>query len=227
VVIWDIARNDASWRWMLCEHYTPAANEPDWSHINGIDIFPDGKAILVSSRDQNALFRVDLETGKIDWTMGYAGRLEDGWGNGDFEMVEDDRFQGQHAPEILPNGNILVFDNGACAAASCRGGDGELAARGWSRAIEIAYDSVGGTAEVVWEFRPAPDIFARILGDADRLEGGNTLVTFGLTPADGLRSHIVEATPNGEPVWEIEIPSSWILYRADRIEPYYGHVTGR
>ena len=74
---------------------------------------------------------------------------------------------------------------------------------------------------MVWEFRPNPDIYAPVWGDADRLANGNTLVTFGRNPET---SHIIEASPAGDNLWELIVPDAWGTYRAERVEPYYGHV---
>ncbi len=150
----------------------------DWGHLNTVVPFPNKTTLLISSRNQNTLFKVDRETDEIVWALGI---------NGEFEMSEEDRFYHQHDPEIQDNGNIVMFDNG------------DPAIRPYSRAIEVAYDEDGGTAEVVWAYRHDPDIFSNIWGDADRLTNGNTLVTFGLRRAN-IGSTIVEVSPDGTEV---------------------------
>jgi hypothetical protein len=155
--------------------------------------------------------RLNLETGEIQWVLGYGGRPGDGF-RGDFEIAEEDRFLHQHAPEIQPNGNILLFDNGF---------DG---IREYSRAIEIAYDDEQMTAEVVWEYRHDPDIYAATWSDADRLANGNTLVSFGVRSRTRL-AHIVEVAADGDVVWDLQLPARWSLYRAERVPaPIYGQV---
>lgn len=73
---------------------------------------------------------------------------------------------------------------------------------------------------VAWSWYPDPPIFCEIWGDADRLENGNTLITFGRR--EDLESHLVEVTPEGERAWELVTPPSWGWYRADRIDPLPG-----
>ena len=76
---------------------------------------------------------------------------------------------GQHtAVEVSPN-RVLMFDNGRDRAS------GEL----FSRGQELELDQAAGTAEVVWEFRPIPEIYAPIVSSARRLANGNTVVGFG------------------------------------------------
>jgi len=213
LVMFDVETEEQLWTWNLCEHYAPASNFQDWDHTNGIGVFPDGEHIVVSARKQSLLFRVDLVTNELEWTMGFGGRPYEGW-NTDFEMAEADRFQEQHAPEVQTNGNILIFDNGDCSA--CPPDVRFEYARGYSRAVEIAYETDTWTAEVVWEFRPDPDIYAPIWGDADRLANGNTLVTFGRLSQRNT-SHVVETTAGGTIVWELVLPPRWGVYRADRV----------
>jgi arylsulfate sulfotransferase len=216
VVIWDMIDNAIRYRWNLCDHYEPPEAIVDWEHLNGLGFFEGGDAFALSARHQNTVFKVDMESGELLWALGFAGRQEEGW-NGDFSLAEADRFLEQHAPEVQPNGNILLFDNGSCFA--CSGGLASRYARGWSRAIEIAYDEESWEAWAVWEFRPDPDIYAKIWGDADRLENGNTLVVFGRHPQT---SHIIEVDADGQELWRLNPPAGWGTYRAERTAPYYG-----
>lgn len=202
--------------WALCDYWFPdnLVHGGDWSHLNTIEPVPDeNQTFILSSRNQHTLFKFDAADDQIDWRLG---------GKGEFGLDRDNLFLRQHDPAILPNGNILMFDNGDPA----RGDDADEFDREWSRAVEIAYDTDTMTAEVVWEFRPDPDIFARIWGDADRLDNGNTLVTFGLRNTNNARnSRLMEATPASEKVWDLEAPNKWGWYRADRLpDPPTGHT---
>lgn len=81
-----------------------------------------------------------------------------------------------------------------------------------------------GTAEVVWEYRPDPDIYTPIWGDADRMDNGNTLMTYGERQED-ITSHLIEVTPDKQKVWELIAPLKWSWYRAERVvSPHTGHV---
>lgn len=189
-------------RWNFCEFFVPEDPHPDWAHLNTIEPFPDESSILISSRGQHTLFKVDLEAEEVEWTMGIKG---------DFGLSGEDRFFRQHAPEIQPNGNLVMFDNGSLPR-------GEFS-RPWSRAIELSYDTETMEAEVVWSYRPDPDLFAPIWGDADRLENGNTLVTFGLRNKNADRnSRIVEVNEEGTEVWRMDAPNKWGWYRSQRLE---------
>ena len=97
---------------------------------------------------------------------------------------------GQHDPRPLPNGNLLVYDNGT--------------QRRWmgmlphSRVFEID----PRTDEIVWEYvdNPLFNFYSPQISGAVRLPGGNTLI------CEGLRGRIFQVTAEGETVWEFINP---------------------
>lgn len=101
----------------------------------------------------------------------------------------------QHDPTLLSNGNILVFDNGLDRIPA------PFAMFG-SRAVEINPK----TNKVVWSFDAGESpidkvkFFAAIVGGAQRLANGNTLIT------DGTRGHIFEVSKDGKVVWDMVSP---------------------
>jgi len=91
----------------------------------------------------------------------------------------------QHDPTKLGNGNVLVFDNRRDST--------------YSRVLEV--DPL--TQEIDWMYRGTPEngFFSATNGAAQRLEGGNTLIT----ESDAGRAF--EVTPEGEIVWEFINPA--------------------
>ena len=85
----------------------------------------------------------------------------------------------QHDPSLLEDGGLLVFDN--------------LGAAGSARVLEI--DPL--TQEVVWRFPAdgATPLHSEVMGTAQRLESGNTLVV------ESTRGCAREVTPEGRAVW--------------------------
>ena len=138
---------------------------PGWEAWN--PLFAEGN-VLVSMRHQNRVVLLRPETGELLWQ----------WGRG--EML------GQHDATALPNGNVLIFDNGL--------------GRGWSRGVEVD----PRTDEVVWEFRaPEPEAFYTMArGASQRLPNGNTILV------DSDHGHAFEVTAAGKVVWEYYQPSS-------------------
>lgn len=175
----------------------------DWTHANSIDIDEDGHYVL-SSRNFGEVTKINSIDGSVIWRMG--GK------NNQFTFVNDDLngFDHQHAAIMLGEGRMLLFDNG------------EFHAPQESRAVEYLIDTEAMTATLVWEYSHNPIFYSRALCNAQRLACGNTLVNYG-GPV-GIHPRLVEATPESEGVWEIQIPFDFAnggVYRAFKIEDLY------
>ncbi|CEM12193.1 unnamed protein product [Vitrella brassicaformis CCMP3155] len=78
----------------------------DFYHANNAERTADGN-ILITMRNCNQLVLLSGKTGRILWRMG--GKTSD------FTFIGEDMdppFLGQHNAQQLPNGNILMYDNG-------------------------------------------------------------------------------------------------------------------
>ena len=73
------------------------SNRWSYGHTNTVCPLADGN-YLVNSKNMNLLFIVERPTGRVVWEF------------------QDDALGGQHDAQMLDNGNILVFANGAYAA---------------------------------------------------------------------------------------------------------------
>jgi hypothetical protein len=115
-------------------------------------------------------------------------------------------FNGQHSVRVLPNGHLLLFDNGWRHAPP------------ESRAVEYAVDPVAMTATMVWEYRHQPAIFTGYTGSVQRLAAGNTLVGFAAL------GHATEVRPDGSVAWEGDLTvggQPYPGYRLIRIASLY------
>ena len=166
------------WEWRTWEHLDPEADgitevqapRTMWAQGNSVQELPDGD-ILASYRPTSTVIRISRKTDKIVWKLGPPS------------------VAGQHAPTLLANGNILIFDNG-----THRLGD----SMPYSRVIEID----PATNEIVWKYQDYPswNFFSPRMGIAQRLPNGNTLITefsFG---------RFFEVTKEGQIVWEYVNP---------------------
>ena len=120
--------------------------------------------VLLSFPKLSLVAVLDLNTEQIVWT-----------GRGDFEF--------QHDVNMLPNGNLLLFDG--------RIGQG-------ARAVEV--DPL--TMKTVWSTVVFPGSVSEVprVGLVDRLAEGRTLVV------DTNSGHAIELSPGGETVWEFINP---------------------
>ena len=168
---------DTVWEWHAKDHLDPAAYEinatdarDEWTHANSIEQLPDGN-VLISFRNINLVAIIDRESGDLTWTMGVP------------ELAQ------QHHPSMLPNGNVLIFDNG---------GHRENSSLHYSRVIEVDIT----TNEIVWEYidKSILNFFSPFISSAQRLTNGNTFIS------EGNYGRLFEITSDGEIVWEYISP---------------------
>ena len=226
----DPHREAADWcgAGYLTPQYPEGARPRDWTHANAVIPIDDGRTWLVSARHLDALVALRA----VDEPAGAAGTLR--WVLGvdsdDFRMVGDGRwFWHQHAPELQPDGSLLVYDNGNMR---------DDAPQPHSRAVRYELDPDAGTVEQVWEHRMDPDVYAGFVGDADGLAEDTTLITHGGqtsactapgAPDDAtyIHSDIVEVDEaTGDTVFHVvtkddEDCEGWGAYRAERIPTIY------
>ena len=130
---------------------------------------PDGD-VLISLRHIDTCAIIDRRTGKFRWE-----RTDPSWG-------------GQHDPQMLPNGNIVLFANG-CAT---------YQPHPYSRIVEFDPE----TGEEAWVYKESPgrNFYSHHISGQERLWSGNTLI------CEGLWGRLFEVTPEGELVWEYISP---------------------
>jgi hypothetical protein len=164
----------------------------DYAHPNSLELYDDGD-VLLSLRNYDCIYRIDRGTGDIVWTFGGPNCVDN-----EFDIAGDphDGFSHQHDATLLEDGNILLFDNG------------NLHDPPRSRAVEYAIDEQARTAELVWSHDDGR--FTGYFGSAERLDNGNTLVSWGALH-DPL---VTEVTPAGERVFTLSLPPGQRTYRA-------------
>jgi hypothetical protein len=187
------------WEWHAWQHLDPETDRitpqdwrEEWTHANTVSELPDGD-ILVSFRNISTVVIIERSTGNIRWRLGP-------------EMLAQ-----QHYPNLLPNGNLLIFDNGTHRPNH---------PATFSRVLEI--DPV--TKRIVWSYtdRPVFNFFSPYESSAQRLPNGNTFI------CEGVFGRLFEVTLEGEVVWEYVNPhfgetgllgeNNW-LFRAFRYSP--------
>jgi arylsulfate sulfotransferase len=153
----------------------------DWLHLNAVEYDHARDEIIVSGRDQSAVVSIDRGTGTLSWILGDHTHWDERFQNALLEPIgEPFEWQwGQHAPMVHPSrpDRLLVYDNG-----NKRSYDAPLAPQdNYSRAVEYEIDRDAMTARQVWEYgkRYGSDFYTPFIGDADYLQNGNRLVTFG------------------------------------------------
>ncbi len=164
------------------DSYIAADQRGDITHCNAITFIREGQlpddyngpfregTVLLSMRNTGLICAVDLDDRSIYW------------GESDFWHM-------QHEPILLPNGNMLIFDNQGAVDASA----------------VIEFDQE--IKEIEWIYRGDDDnpFYSFIIGSCQRLPDGNTLIT------ESTFGRAFEVTPEKEIVWEYYSP-----YRAGK-----------
>jgi hypothetical protein len=91
---------------------------------------------------------------------------------------------------------------------------------GPARAVEYSLDTQSMIARLVWQYRPAPAVISPIMGSAQRLADGTTLVGFGAA------GRVDEVKGDGTVLWSATLTSDKAavalpFYRALRIRSLY------
>ena len=242
----DVSRNDLNF-------FRPG----DWLHMNGLAFDALDGSIIVSGKNQG-LIKISWNN-NLQWIMapqknwGRAGRQGKGMDTKPFlltavdengkpysrsiqlgdESAENFDFPwGPHAPKYMPNGNIIVFDNGTYRNFNDQ--------NRYSRAVEYKIDEENRTVQQVWQYgkERGEDFYSSIVSDVDYYMGSkNVLITSGyLNPRGNHSAKIVEVDyETGEELFEATLYlktlngdktlAGWgqtdILYRSERMQLDY------
>jgi hypothetical protein len=232
---WDTIDINALPGYELCVSAGPFAtvDNRDWTHGNAVIYDEQRDALIVSLRHVNqviALRHLDAEgpQAEVLWSFGEGGTIP----------IDGDPPYYQHAVELQDDGSILLYDNG-------NGRPGtevdDPTVPTYSRAVlydvdDSSADPSEWTVTQRWQHIAENDdgtpIYARFLGDADRLDNGNVLVDHGgIDPVDEdehQRLIVIEVVPDAEDGGEIVMslriggPAAGATsYRAERIPSFY------
>ncbi len=162
----------------------------DLLHLNSLELVTSATGpfktgdFLLGAHSIDEILVVDRLTGFPRWR----------WGEGHLENP--------HHPTLLPNGQLLLYDNGT--------------RRGSSRVLQLE----PSTGVIVWTYpgSDAPPFFSSWGGANQRLSGGTTLIT------DSQHGRAFEVTPEGTMVWDFFNPQRLkdggreTIYRLHRLE---------
>ena len=166
--IWDLREILPTDRYTLRK----IGNGSDWFHANAVIHDESDNTIIVSGQTQG-LVKITWDN-KLKWILA----PHEGWSNeyadyllqptgSDFEWS-----WGQHAPLILPNENILQFDNGF-------GREFGNSSSDYSRIVEYDItenDNIGGEISQVWQYgkERGEELFSSFISDVDYMENTST-----------------------------------------------------
>ncbi|MGV9824163.1 arylsulfotransferase family protein [Gordonia sp. NPDC003429] len=194
----DVATGRPLWHWSALAHipvsessatYTGlrGAGTYDPFHMNSIALDPSGN-LLISFRNLNAIYNVDVGTGVVNWQLG--GKKSS------FVMGPGSDFFGQHDAEYADPTTIRMFDNNIDVVNQL--GDSSIK---WVR-----IDPKRHTATLVRAQGHPGGLATAATGNAQALPGGYTFGSWGTAP------HISEFSASGEMTYDATLPIG--TYRA-------------
>ena len=175
-----------SWDYMAVEDCTQHRFPEDYAHINSVQVV-DGD-IIASFRGCSKVLRIDGTSGEVIWRLGRSNLSTEEWESRDIgppplQIVGDPygEFCGQHAARLLDDGHLMLFDNGVQCLEDPRTGETERVGREFSRVVEYAIDLDHG--EAIFQrhvfLHGRMDSLSYSMGQADPLDNGNWLITWG------------------------------------------------
>jgi len=181
----------------------------DWMHCNGIDYNPILDQIVLSCRNVNEIYIIDHSTtteeaaGHTGGNSGKGGDILYRWGNPEAYRAgtnNDQQLFGQHDIQWINEGrlgagDLIVFNNGVGRNTSYSSAD-VISPPLVNGEYVLQSGSPWAPAAPSWSWDQGTNISASSLGGVERLENGNTLVTW------GVRGTFIEVNPEGEVVWK-------------------------
>jgi hypothetical protein len=149
----------------------------DYLHANSVDVLkgpapgiPGSRAgqVLISFREVSTVALIDEARQKIVW-------------------AQSGPWVRQHDAQLLPTGNMLLFDN-----------EGDNSGNGISRVLEFE----PATSTIVWSYAGSKDapLESAARSSQTRLANGDTLIV------ESMAGRVIEVAPNGDVVWEFINP---------------------
>jgi EmrB/QacA subfamily drug resistance transporter len=176
----------------------------DAYHVNAIDVAGDG-SFIVSMRNTWAAYKVNIATGKIEWTLGGP--------HSSFKIGPGADFQWQHDVVTYPGSPLItMFDDHCCQINS---GGTYVSPTGASRGLVLKLDQKNHTATLAGQYVHGSKFDSDYMGSLEPLANGNEMVGWGSSP------FITEYSASGDMLLDARLPGSDITYRA-KVEPWVG-----
>ena len=131
------------------EHQFPA----NYAHLNSLQLV-DGD-LVISLRNCSQVLRIDGTTGEVQWRLGSSKRSDAEWEalglQPPLQIIGDPyvEFCAQHSAKLMPNGHLLLYDNGWHCPRDPATGLPRRPEEEFSRVVEYALDLERGTATFV------------------------------------------------------------------------------
>ena len=186
-VIWHWTEKGHFSKQTIFEHTTPSSIATDGTHLNSFFYDEKADAFLVSLRNISRIVKIDKKTGNIIYQFGQH-LINDTTILNKTDAV----FSRQHSAMLLPDNNIMFYNNNADAA--------NKTSISYPHIVMLTQPLNGADAKVVWDYECVTPQYPKGLrareGYATLLPNNNILVCM------GGENRIFEITKNKKTVWE-------------------------
>ena len=167
----------------------------DHVHINSVEL--DGRRIVFSARNVDAIYAFRVATGEIAWKLGGTQTPKSLDLLGD-DAYKDTSFGGQHDARVLSDGTVTLQDNGS-------GRDRP------PRALRFAIDRRARTATLLEQVTDPEAPASVCCGNARKLPRGHWVVSWGGLPL------VAEYAPSGRRIMSLKLSN--MSYRVVPVLP--------
>lgn len=213
-------------------------NGYDWFHNNAVWYDEKTNSLSLSGRNEDAVVNLDFATGKVNWILGDPECWPPEFVERYFFTPQGEPFEwcyGQHACQILPDGDLMVFDNGCWRKKS----DPEWYPKGerYSRGVRYEIDREKRTVRQKWQYgkERGEAVFSPNISNIDYYGEGHYLVHFGsnghvngkvctrtpmahLAEGDVIFNSVTVELLQDEVQYELRLPASY--FRAKKLALY-------
>jgi hypothetical protein len=158
----------------------------DWFHMNTAIYDPADDSVVVSSRE-NFVIKLDYATGAIRWIFGDPTKY---WYTFPSLRAKSLAFLGdglvpvgQHSITIAPDGNLLLFNNGAPSFNQPAGAPAGQS-RTYSAVSSYVLDEAGMTATEAWHFDYGQQIYSPFCSSTQQFADGSVLLDYATAEGD-------------------------------------------
>ncbi|ARQ94332.1 aryl-sulfate sulfotransferase [Levilactobacillus brevis] len=215
---------------MWAKYQKGSDGKVDWLHQNAVDYDKNDKSIVISSRNQDMIMKLDYKTDHIKWI--YSGKKKSTWPKAYRKYLLTPAkgttvTGGQHGLYLLNNGgnssanseNFILYDNNIAVTNGNKQTSGK-----YSQAVQYHVNQKKMTIKQTWAYGKSlgKTNFTSVIGYAEKQSNGNVLIDFGYKNG-GQESNIIEVTKSGEQVFNATMKNAAAkayAYRAYRV-PFY------
>jgi hypothetical protein len=167
----------------------------DAYHLNSVQVLPNGQ-LLVSMRNTWGVYLINSKNGKLIWTLGGKHSF--------FNFAKNAHFAWQHHAEMLPNGDVSLF-NDNCTVNSrgldCLGGHD-------STGMVLRLNVGKRKATLAKAFHHSGPLHTAFLGSMQLIGNGGAVIGWGSLP------YFSEYSKSGKQLLNVKWPGKDQTYRA-------------